>query len=420
VIFNSLLFDKSTFQSLNQDEIFFLRTYYFPVISHILIIEILADLKKSGNKTTDTDRVKELSNKLLQLNPIYSGSYYQLMEMSLMGYPVEMRGRPNVPGGKQVVDPDGKKGIEFSQPVEEQILQRWRDGKFEEAEKISADSWRDSIKDNVIRPDSLPRPDFLNKLKNQDDILSHIDSYLKLPQAQTEILQNILAVFAFPQEIATQVFYRYEQAKPIQISEFAPYAFFCYRIFMLFQLSTYRGLTTPRKTDIIDLQYLYYLPFVTIFTSHDRFHKTFAPLFLRDDQQFILGNDLKSDLQSIVKLRDAVPEKERDEWMEKHKNFPPEQPDSFSYRTWKEGATPNYKDWTEEPHTRTPEEDKELLERLKRMKATGSDVDSSEAFDEEGTEFITRESWIGPDDYCPCGSGKLFKDCHLPEVKKNK
>lgn len=405
---------------MNQDEIFFLRTYYFPVISHILIIEILADLEKSGNNTTDTDRVKDLSNKLLQLNPIYSASYYQLMEMSLMGYPVEMRGRPNVPGGKHVVDPDGKKGIEFSQPVEEQILQRWRDGKFDEAEKISADSWRDSIKDNVIRPDSLPRPDFLNELKNQDDLLTYIDSYLNVSQTQTEILQNILAVFAFPQEIAAQVFYRYEQAKPILISDFAPYALYCYRIFMLFQLSIYRGITTPRRTDIIDLQYLYYLPFVTIFTSHDRFHKTFAPLFLREDQQFILGNDLKSDLKSIVKLRDAVLDKELDEWMEVHKNSPPEQPDSFTHRTWKEGATPNYKDWTKETHKRTPEEEKELLERLKRMKATRADVESSEAFDEEGTEFITRETWIGPDDYCPCGSGKLFKDCHLPEVKKNK
>ncbi len=420
MIFNSLLFDKSTFQSLNPDEIFFLRTYYRPVISHILVIEILADLKKYENKALNADRVRDLSNKILQLNPTYSASYYQLLEMSLLGFPVEMRGRPNVPGGKTVINPDGKKGIVFSQPIEEQILQRWRDGKFDEAEKLSADSWRDSIEDNVIKPDSLPRPDFLNELKNQDDLLSYIDSYLKIPQTQDEILHNILAVFAFPQEIATQVFYRYEQAKPILISDFAPYALYCYRIFMLFQLSIYRGITTPRQTDIIDLQYLYYLPFVTIFTSHDRFHKTFAPLFLREDQQFIIGGSLKSDLKSIVQLRDAVPEKELDNWMAKYKKFPPKQTDSITYMTWKDGATPNYKDWTEEPHKRTPEEEKELLERLKQMKGTRADVESSQVFDEEGTEFITRETWIGPDDYCPCDSGKLFKDCHLPEVKKNK
>jgi hypothetical protein len=418
MIFHSLLFDKSTFQSLSKDEIFFLRTYYFPVISHILIIEILGDLKKGGTDAGNSDRVKDLSNKILQLNPTYSASYFHLLEMSLMGYPVEMRGRPNVLGGEQVVDPDGKRGIKFSQPPEEQILQRWRDGKFDEAEEISARSWRDSIKDNVIKPDSMPRPEFLNRLKNHDDLLSYIESYLELPHTQDEILQNVLAVFAFPQELATQVFYRYEQVKPVMIADFAPYALYCYRVFMLFQLSIYRGITTPRQTDIVDLQYLYYLPFVSIFTSHDKFHITFAPLFLREDQKFIVGNDLKADLKSIVKLRDEVPEPELDEWMKKQRSFPPEQPDSFTYNVWKEGATPSYKGWTDESHERTPEQEKELLERLKRMKSGGQSTDPSGVFDEEGTEFITRESWIGPEDYCPCGSGKLFKDCHLPEVKK--
>jgi len=415
MIFNSLIFDKSTFQSLSPNEIFFLRTYYFPVISHILIIEILADLKKDDSDSLNAERVTDLSNKILQLNPTYNVPYYHLLEMNLMGHPVEMLGRPNVQGGKSVINQDGKKGVVFPQAVEEQVLQRWRDGKFEEAEELLADSWRNSIVDNTIRPDSLPRPDFLNKLKNVADIHSYIDSYLKLPQAQSEILQNILAVFAFPQDIASHIFYRYEQSELKSLYDFSPFALFCYRNFMLFQLSIYRGITTPRKTDILDLQYLYYLPFTTNFTSNDKFHLMFAPPLLRPDQRFIQGSELKADLKSIVEARDSIPANERDEWMAKHKHMPPESPDSFTYKIWDDGVSKSYRDWRKEKHTRTPEEEEQLLERLKRMKDAQSGIDQALPFDEEETDFITRETWIGPNDYCPCGSGKLFKDCHLPQ-----
>lgn len=419
MIFNSLIFDKSTFQSLNSEEIFFLRTYYFPIITHILIIEILADLKKSDHNSLTPDRVTNLSNKILQLNPTYNVPYYHLLEMNLMGHSVEMLGRPNVGGGKFVIDADGKQGVRFAQAIEEQVLYRWRDGKFDEAEELLADSWQDSINNISIKTDSLPKPDFLKKLKNVGDIATYVNSYFDLQQAQSEILQNILLVYTVPQDIATKIFYRFEQSNNALLKDFSPYALFCYRTFLTFQLSTYRGITTPRKTDILDLQYLYYLPFSTIFTSNDKFHRMFAPHLLRSNQSFIAGADLKSDLKTIVGLRNSIPAAERDNWMDQHKHMPPKNDESFTYCIWDEGVSPAYKDWNQKDQSKTPAEEKELLDRLKRFNRTQATSDQSKPFDDEDTDFIIKESWIGPDDYCPCGSGKIFRNCHLPDVKKN-
>jgi len=42
-----ILLDKSTVQCLSQEEIYFLFKHYYIAIAPILIIEILADLKKN-------------------------------------------------------------------------------------------------------------------------------------------------------------------------------------------------------------------------------------------------------------------------------------------------------------------------------------------------------------------------------------
>ncbi len=419
MIFNSLIFDKSTFQSLSVDEIFFLRTYYFPTITHILIIEVLADLKKGETDALTPDRVSDFSNKILQLNPTYSIPYYDLLEMNLLGYKVEMLGRPNVGGGKNVIDKDGKTGVVFKQAVEEQILQRWRDSKFQEAEELLVDSWRDSIEDTKIDISALERPDFLKGMKKLSDITAYIDNYFKLPEAQQEILTNILATYAINPQTSSEIFYRFEQNKGQLISEFAPYALFCYRAFLTFQLSLYRGFTTPRKTDILDLQYLYYLPFTTIFSSIDKFHRMFAPPLLRGDQLYISGINLKSDLKNIVEMRDNTPTEEKEAWIEKHKHFPPSSTDSFTLQVWENGAKKSYKGWVKKDKVRDSKEAQKIVEQVK-MHTSGQPIsDQTTPFNDEETDFIVKESWIGPNDFCPCGSGKLFKDCHLPEVKKN-
>lgn len=419
MIFNSLIFDKSTFQSLSLDEMFFLRTYYFPTITHILIVEILADLKKGGTNAITYERVSDFSNKILQLNPTYSAPYYDLLEMNLLGYKVEMLGRPNVAGGKNVTDEDGKAGVVFKQAPEEQILQRWRDSKFEEAEELMADSWRNSIDYTKIDLSRVERPDFLKGMKKLSDLTTYIDNYFKIPGAQKEILTNILSTFSIHPQTSSEIFHRFENEKAQLISEFAPYALFCYRAFLTFRLSLYRGFTTPRLTDILDLQYLYYLPFTTIFSSIDKFHKMFAPPLLRLDQHYISGIDLKSDLRIFVEMKEGLPSDEKDTWIEKHKHFPPENVDSFTWKIWDSGANKSYKDWVGTEKVVDPAADQKIVEEVKRRASGLPASDQSTSFDDEKTDFIVKETWIRPNDFCPCGSGKSFKDCHLPEVKKN-
>ena len=46
----------------------------------------------------------------------------------------------------------------------------------------------------------------------------------------------------------------------------------------------------------MDVCYLFYLPFCQFFVSNDWVHKQSAPFFLRADQSFVAGGDLKAAL----------------------------------------------------------------------------------------------------------------------------
>lgn len=39
-----------------------------------------------------------------------------------------------------------------------------------------------------------------------------------------------------------------------------------------------------------------------MFTSNDKFHKSLIPLLLREDQKFIVGQELKEDLKTLLRF----------------------------------------------------------------------------------------------------------------------
>src|SRR3546814_13633257 len=70
-------------------------------------------------------------------------------------------------------------------------------------------------------------------------------------------------------------------------------------------------ISTERPSNINDLAYLFYLPFSMVFVSSDRLHRSCAPLFLRPDQEFLWGPDLKADLRANHEALMQLPEEQK-------------------------------------------------------------------------------------------------------------
>ncbi|WP_041598299.1 hypothetical protein [Granulicella tundricola] len=101
---------------------------------------------------------------------------------------------------------------------------------------------------------------------------------------------------------------------------------------LTFFLATAAGLVrdADRPSNKVDIAYLYYLPFCTVFTSKDRLHKNLAPLFLHSMQNFISGDEMKADLARLNARYSALPKETKLKGM---MNFASEPPDDESFLT---------------------------------------------------------------------------------------
>lgn len=94
----SIVIDKSTFQSLSFDELFRLSCYYKHIITPVLKMEILGDLKKVAQegKAPPEDRVKDFAKKLFPMETVVNLHYKILLKGDLLGHPISFDGRPHV------------------------------------------------------------------------------------------------------------------------------------------------------------------------------------------------------------------------------------------------------------------------------------------------------------------------------------
>ena len=78
-----------------------------------------------------------------------------------------------------------------------------------------------------------------------------------------------------------------------------------------------------------------YLPFCMMFVSSDKLHRRSASLFLRSNQQFVWGHDLKDDLNRLNTHYLALPEVERDLGVMRIARHPPIKGEYLTTALWR-------------------------------------------------------------------------------------
>jgi hypothetical protein len=64
------------------------------------------------------------------------------------------------------------------------------------------------------------------------------------------------------------------------------------------------GLLSTRRSNLIDIQYLYYTPFCEVFSTSDNFLKELTPLVLDADQSLVDGQELRQALETVAVRRE--------------------------------------------------------------------------------------------------------------------
>lgn len=108
----TIVIDKSTFQSLSFKELLRLSDYYKHVVTPVLTMEILGDLKKENKEgALSTVRVTDFANKLFPVKTIVNMHYKDLVKQEILGHPISFDGRPHISIAKSVQSDSGQRGF---------------------------------------------------------------------------------------------------------------------------------------------------------------------------------------------------------------------------------------------------------------------------------------------------------------------
>jgi hypothetical protein len=293
----TILLDKSAFQSLSSLEMNKLTKYFIWNRVDILYIEILADYLKKTKTTSPRNEASILADKIQIVYSAQNVNYKTLFRNNLLGLDFEMDGRivPAILDGEQTV-------AYIDETSFCELINRWQRGDFKEEDKYFAERWRKIIAnykaDDYLLQCLTSNHIIIPKSTSIDELGVEIDKLLRNPDMQQVFLEMFLSYLAIDSATKCIIKNRLSQI-PYSLQKFAPYAFYCLRVFTLFLGANKFNLIPMRPTNWIDLTYLFYLPFCHVFSTDDKFHKTLSPALMRKNQVFLTGADLKKGLQEL-------------------------------------------------------------------------------------------------------------------------
>lgn len=342
-----LIFDKSFLQCINRDESNFLDMFFLTAITPLFYIETLADLEKAvGDGRTPEQVVGDLAYKTPDIHAVPNMHHTALLTGELSGRAsVDMRfGRPTVCGGRETMV-DGKRGVVHEQFLEAVAFDRWQQGKFLELDRGMAKEWRQALQLISPKDQHSMFPGWYGNArpKNLAEVKAAADEFID-SQEKRRALSFGLEFLDIPREMATTVLDRWESAGCPDVANFAPYFRHIYGVELFFYLARSANLISGRRTNKVDIAYLYYLPFCMVFVSNDKLHRDTTPLFLQRHQTFVWGWDLKEDLARLDEYYSELPEEIKQRGLYHFAALPPGDREFLVTKLWDKHMR---KDWRE-------------------------------------------------------------------------
>jgi len=332
----TVLFDKSFLQSLTVDEAVIFDHFFIPVVCPMFYVETLADLEKSVRPgRTPEDEVRIVAQKTPEMNGTPCAHYMEMCGPNLMGQNVPMTGQIPIIGGK-AVRVDERRGVVFEERPEAEAFRRWQAAEFLEVERRFAKAWRTDL--NAV--DTLTVAAGIRAMgidpqtcKTFQEAKTLADEFVASNTLPLDRIKLAVLALGLPPESERYIAEQWSRAAFLPLVKYAPFAAHVLTVELFFHIALQANLITP--SDRQDIAYLSYLPFCMIFVSSDKLHRHCAPLFLRTDQSFVWGFDLKTDLGRLVERYKALLQEEQEKGILNFAHTPPDDGDFLVTKLWK-------------------------------------------------------------------------------------
>ncbi len=404
----TLIFDKSTLQMLDRNEAMWLDHFFISNITPLFFVETLADLeKKVGAGRTPEQVVGNLAYKTPDLQSSPAVHHLGVLQAELLGIQqATMDGRIVRAGGRTVAL-EGNSGVIFQRTTEEEAFDRWQAGEFLDLDRQIAKLWRRSLsKVNYDEIYQVFQGWFAGRKKPQNlsEVKSLVDRYIDGNQENTLLFG--MDFFGVPQEAQQEIVRRWQRAGKPTVKEFAPYLRYLLSVDLFFYLaiaSDHISRVRPanKADNKVDVAYLYYLPFCMVFASNDNLHARIVPHFLREDQTFIKGADLKADLKRLNEHYSNLPVEVKAQGTIRFASHPPADFSFLITQLWDKHLPKWRASRTQENSPRNEADDKKIVDEINRLDREAKDATPTAGWspDEVGFMLIKRDVLINKGDW---------------------
>lgn len=367
----SLIFDKSSLESLSLDEAVLMDNFYKSTITPLFFVECLADLEKRiSSKSTPEQLVGSLADRTPDSQGYPNVHHMEILKGEL-SHQFDIKtnyGRVVMAGGERVQLGD-KKGVVHRRSPEREALERWSERRFLEVERNIAKNWRTAL--TRIDFDAMVNAVMVHlghwrKPKSVADAKQIADTIIDYMDDEW-LIRFGLDLVGVP-EATEYVIGDWIKLRRPKLREHVPYFIFLLTVNLFFcLLLPTQLLRNVKPSHQVDLAYLYYLPFCSVFTSKDNFHAQIVPLFLNENQNFVNGAEFKEELKRLNEYYSALPEEVQKTGLINFAQYPPDDTSFLTTRLW-DKYLPRWREIKAKPkEPRDPESEKRLIEELDRL-----------------------------------------------------
>lgn len=360
------LFDKSFLQSLTLDEAVWFDHFFIANVCPIFYAETLADLaKEMGPEKSALREVQIIADKYPETSGIPNAYHGAICLTELLGEQVPMTGQI-LPRGVRVVETTSGPAYVYKDSAEAEAFDRWGAGKFAQLEHDYARVWRDAIPE--LDPAQIGEliVDLGIDLSGCNDLSKAKTLAINLISGRilaTDPIQFAFSMLTPSEEHRNRIISRWANAGCPPLLNFAPYTAHVLTVEFFFYFATARKLISERTSNRIDMAYLFYLPFCQVFVSSDNLHRRVAPLFARDDQEFVWGLELKSSLLKLNVHYSRLPDAVKETGILSFAQKPPTGIETLVTRLW-DKCWPG---WRREQKKKKPDHTDEVLRQIKEI-----------------------------------------------------
>lgn len=360
------LFDKSFLQAISLDESVWFDRFFMSVVCPVFYVETLGDLGKETSRLGAAENavMKDVAQKFPEMGGSPCASHVDIAINDLLGLHVPMDGRIPRAGGRPV-----KSGTVYEPGPEELAFGRWQQGKFHDVERIAAATWRKTLSEldlNKVASELRSVGVDGKSCKSLDQARLLADAVVSNASQVMSVLSLAAAFLQVPQHLHAPIIEAWKREGRRPLKAFAPYAAHVVAVELFFQFGLAAHLiASNRPSNRTDIAYLFYLPFCTLFASSDNLHRRTAPHFLRADQEFVWGHDLKAGLKAVNAHFLQVPEEKRENGIMSFADVPPS--GNIVANLWDRHLRKRARTERQEAEPK-PELDAELLKKFKEFR----------------------------------------------------